>query len=171
MTIAICDMQFENVDTQERVWLSMLSILEKHGLTNVNFKGFMCDSAQANFSAVRVIFGSGDPSIPMANKERTCFFHWKMALEWHTKQLIRPDLEAEHIRLYQEYRKCQSISDANATMASIKTWWFSSGSVSEARLKELNSWMDFWHFRFEQWGSHIYEVTCSVQNGRCWWIF
>jgi hypothetical protein len=146
------------------VWLC-ISILEKHGLTKVNFKGFMCDSAQANFNAVRVIFGSGDPSVSMANKERTCLFHWKMALERHTKQLIRPELQAEHIRLYQEYRKCQSISDANAAMASIKAWWFSSDSVSESGLKELNNWMDFWHFRFEQWGSHISEVTCSVQNG------
>jgi hypothetical protein len=120
MTIAVCDMQSERADAQERVWLCMLTILEKHGLTNVNFKGFMCDSAQANFNAVRVIFGSGDPSVPMANKERTCLFHWKMALERHTKQLIRPDLQAKHIRLYQEYRKCQSISNANAAMASIK---------------------------------------------------
>jgi hypothetical protein len=165
MTIAVCDMQSERADAQERMWLCMLSILEKHGLTKVNFKGFMCDSAQANFNAVRVIFGSGDPSVSMANKERTCLFHWKMALERHTKQLIRPELQAEHIRLCQEYRKCQSISDANAAMASIKAWWFSSGSVSESGLKELNNWMDFWHFRFEEWGLHISEVTCSIQNG------
>jgi hypothetical protein len=78
-----------------------------------------------------------------------------MALERYTKQLIRSDLQAEHIRLCQEYRKSPSIDDANVAMASIKTWWFSSGDVTEARLKELNSWIDFWHFRYEQWGSHI----------------
>jgi hypothetical protein len=152
MTIAVCDIQSERADTQERVWLSMLSILEKHGLMNINFKGFMYDSAQENFNVVRVIFGSGDPTIPMVNKERTCLFHWKMALERHTKQLIRPDLQIEHIRLCQEYRKSQSISDANAAMASIKAWRFSSGSVSEAGLKE-------------QWGSHISHVSYSIQNG------
>ena len=48
----------------------------------------MCDSTQANFNAVRVIFGSGDPTVSMENRERTCLFHWKMALERHTKQLI-----------------------------------------------------------------------------------
>jgi hypothetical protein len=36
-------------------------------------------------------------------------------------------------------------------MASIKAWWFSFGAVTEAGFKELNSWIDFWHFRYEQW--------------------
>jgi hypothetical protein len=139
MTIAICDMQSEKADAQERVWLSMLIVLETHSVINVNFKGFMCDSAHANFNVVRVIFGSGDPSIPMVNKERTCLFHWKMALERHTKQLIRPNLQAEHIMLCQEYRNCQTLSDANAALLSIKAWWFSSDTVFEASLKELNN--------------------------------
>jgi hypothetical protein len=165
MTIAVCDMQSEKSDAQERVWLSMLTVLEKHGIININFKGFMCDSAQANFNAVRVIFESGDPTVPMANKERTCLFHWKMALERHTKQLIRPDLQAEHIRLCQEYRSCQSLDDANAALASIKAWWFSSGVVSEAGLKELTNWVDFWHFRFDQWRSNLSQVPRSVPNG------
>jgi hypothetical protein len=135
MTIAVCDMQSENAEAQERVWSSLLAVMEKHGMSNVNFKGFMCDSAQANFNAVRVIFGSGDRTVPMENRERTCLFHWKMALERHTKQLIRSDLQAEHIRLCQEYRMSPSIADANAAMASIKAWWFSSGAVSEDGLK------------------------------------
>jgi hypothetical protein len=159
LTICVCDMQSEKADAMERVWLSLLSLAEEHGLTNVNFKGFMCDSAQANFSAVRVIFGSGDPKVPMLNKERTCFFHWKMALERHTKQLIRPELQSEHVRLCQEYRKCKTIEDANASLAAIKAWWFSSGAASEMGLKELTNWINFWHFRYEQWGSHISQVS------------
>jgi hypothetical protein len=75
MTIAVCDMQLEAADVQERVWLSLLNVLDKNGVTNVNFKGFMCDSTQANFNAVRVLFGSGDPKVPMENRERTCLFH------------------------------------------------------------------------------------------------
>jgi hypothetical protein len=66
-------------------------------MSNVNFKGFMYDSAQANFNAVRVVFGFGDPTIPMENRERTYLFHWKMALERHRKQLIRSNLQVEHI--------------------------------------------------------------------------
>jgi hypothetical protein len=88
MTIDVCDMQSEKVDAQEHIWMSLLTVTEKHGLSNINFKGFMCDSAQTNFNTVKVIFGSGDPTIPMENRERTCLFHWKMALERHTKKLI-----------------------------------------------------------------------------------
>jgi hypothetical protein len=106
----------------------------------------MCDSAQANFNVVRILFGSGDPTVLMENKERTCQFHWRMSLERHTKQLLRLDLQAEHMHLCQEYRKCQSLSDADAAMASIKAWWFSSGAILESGLKELHDWINFWHF-------------------------
>ena len=47
-------------------------VMEKHGVKNVNFVGFMADSAQANFNAVREIFGSGDKRKPMKDKEQTC---------------------------------------------------------------------------------------------------
>jgi hypothetical protein len=171
MTIVVCDMQSERADAQERVWLSLLAVTEKHGMSNVNFKGFMCDSAQANFNVVRVVFGSEDPTVPMENREKMCLFHWKMALEHHTKQLIRADLQDEHIRLCQEYRKSPSIADANAAMASIKAWWFLSGAVIEAGLKELNSWIDFWHVRYEQWGSHISQVPSFAPNGSFGLIF
>jgi hypothetical protein len=53
ITIAVCDMQSESSDAQTQVWLSMLNILDKNGMSNVNFKGFMCDSTQANFNVVR----------------------------------------------------------------------------------------------------------------------
>jgi hypothetical protein len=45
MTTAICDMQSESPDAQQQLWLSMIDILEKHGVQNANFKGFMCDNA------------------------------------------------------------------------------------------------------------------------------
>ena len=51
--------------------------VKRHGqrwCSNVNFKGFMCDSAQANFNAVKVLFGSGDPKVSMENRERTRLF-------------------------------------------------------------------------------------------------
>jgi hypothetical protein len=108
---------------------------------------------------VRVLFRSGDPKVPMENRERTCMFHSKMALERHMKQLIKPELQAKHIRLCQEYHKCQTIGEADSKMASIKAWWFSSGAVSESGLIELNNWIGFWHFRYQQWGSHISQVS------------
>jgi hypothetical protein len=45
MTFDVCDMQSESSDAQQQLWLSMIDILEKHGVQNANFKGFMCDSA------------------------------------------------------------------------------------------------------------------------------
>ena len=68
-------MMCEMVDTQKQMWLSMLALLKQHELEDVNFKGFMADSAQANFNAVRRIFDSRDKNIPMEDKERTCQFH------------------------------------------------------------------------------------------------
>ena len=81
-----------------------------------------------------------------------------MALDRHTKQLIKPELQARHIELCNDCRKCRSKADADLAMASIKEWWFSSGACSESALKELLSWLDFWHFRYDQWGLHISEV-------------
>ena len=48
---------------------------------NVNFKGFMVDSAHANWIAVRKNYGDGDPSIPLEGHERTCLFHWSANLD------------------------------------------------------------------------------------------
>jgi hypothetical protein len=66
-----------------------------------------------------------------------------MALERHTKQLIKPELQSEHIRLCQEYRKCLTIGEADSKLASIKAWWFSTGAISESGLKELTNWINF----------------------------
>ena len=103
MTIAVCDMQSESYDEQQRLWLSMIDILEKHGVQNANFKGFMYDNAHANFSAVKTMFGSGIPLEPMENRERTYQFHWRMFLERHTKQLIKSDLQSNHMHFCQDY--------------------------------------------------------------------
>ena len=61
----------------------MLAVMEKHGVMEVQFVGFMADNAQANFNAVCEIFGSGNKTIPMKGKERTCQFYWSMALDRH----------------------------------------------------------------------------------------
>ena len=162
MTICVCDMMCEMADAQEQMWISMLALLRCHGIENVNFKGFMADSAQTNFNAIRKIFGFGDKSIPMEGKERTCQFHWAMALDWHTEQLIKPELQAKHIELCHEYQRCTCKVDADLALAALKTWWFLSEACLESSLKELMFWIDFWHFYYEQWGSHISEVWLRV---------
>ena len=161
MTICVCDMMCKMADAQEQMWLSMIDLLNWHGVENVNFKGFMANSAQANFNVVRKIFGSEDRNIPMEGKERTCQFHWSMALDHHTRQLIKPELQTKHIELCNDYWKCRSKADADLAMASIKVWWFSSGACSESALKELSSGLDFWYFPYDQWGSHISKVWAT----------
>ena len=85
MTICVCDMKSKSAEHQKQMWRSMLAVMDRHGVFDVNFCGFMADSTQANFNAVREIFGSGDKSQPMENRERTCLFHWTMTLDRHTK--------------------------------------------------------------------------------------
>ena len=85
-----------------------------------------------------------------------------MALDRHTKQLIKPELQAKHIEFCHKYRRCTCKADADLALAALKAWWFSSGACSESSLKELTSWIDFWHFCYEQWGFHISKVWLRV---------
>ena len=72
VTICVCDMKSKMAEHQKQMWRSLLMVMEKHGVKNVNFAGFMAESAQANFNAVREIFGSGNKNKSMKDKERTC---------------------------------------------------------------------------------------------------
>jgi hypothetical protein len=39
-----------------------------------------------------MVYGSGDATIRMVDKEWTCLFHWIQSLDKHTKQLIKHEL-------------------------------------------------------------------------------
>jgi hypothetical protein len=43
LTIAICDMQFEDVDSQMLMWNALIRVMKEHGVQNVNLKKFMVD--------------------------------------------------------------------------------------------------------------------------------
>ena len=75
MTIAVCDMQSEDTAAQIVVWKNLNAVMARHDVSQPTFKGFMADSAQANWNAIRIVYGNGDASMPMENKERTCLFH------------------------------------------------------------------------------------------------
>jgi hypothetical protein len=75
MTITICDMQSEDTKVQCIMWREFNDLMAKNGVENTNFKGFMADSAQANWNVVRIVYGSGDPKVPMENQEHTCLLH------------------------------------------------------------------------------------------------
>jgi hypothetical protein len=75
MTIAVCDMQSEDTKVQCIMWRELNDLKAKNGVENTNFKGFMADSAHANWNAIRIVYGSDDPKVPMENRERTCLLH------------------------------------------------------------------------------------------------
>ena len=92
MTIAVCDLQSEDAAAQMILWKNLNVVMARHGVPSPKFKGFMVDSAQANWNAIRVIYGTGDATVPMKDQERTCLFHWAQSLEKHMKVDICADL-------------------------------------------------------------------------------
>jgi hypothetical protein len=81
MTITICDMQSEDTKVQCIMWRKFNNLMRKNSVENPNFKGFMVDTAQVNWNAVRIVYGSGDPKISMANRKCTCLSHHTILLK------------------------------------------------------------------------------------------
>jgi hypothetical protein len=62
------------------MWNALVRVMKKHGMQNVNFKGFVAICVQANFNVIITLFGSGDPKLPMENQEWTSLYHWAQSL-------------------------------------------------------------------------------------------
>jgi hypothetical protein len=162
MTIAVCDMQSEDAVAQMVLWKNLNDVMARHSVTKPKFKGFMADSAQGNWNAVRVIYGSGDATIPMKDQERTCLFHWAQSLEKHTKADIRADLQHQHRQLCRQYKNAASADESETRYLAIRAWWLSSGATTEQGLSRLELWLAFWHFRYRQWGGFMQLVRLAV---------
>ena len=61
LPIACRNIQSEDGVTQIVFWKILKSVMTKNGVPNVNFKGFMVDSAQSNWNAVNTTYGDSDP--------------------------------------------------------------------------------------------------------------
>ncbi len=57
------------------MWTKFNETMSKHGFLKPNFKIFMVDSTQANWNAVKIVYGLGVPFVKMVDKEHTCLFH------------------------------------------------------------------------------------------------
>ena len=143
-------------------WKNVNDVMARHGVPSPKFKGFMADSAQANWNAVRMIYGSGDATVPMKDQERTCLFHWAQSLEKHTKADIRADLQHQHKQLCRQYKNATSTSESDTRYLAIRAWWLSSGATSEEGLSRLELWLAFWHFRYRQWGGFMQLVSVLI---------
>jgi hypothetical protein len=120
MTIAICDMQSEDTKVQCIMWRELNDLMAKNGVENTNFKGFMADSAQANWNAVLIIYGSGDPKVPIENRERTCLLHWTTSLKRHTQKYIKPDMQDQHSCLCKQYKDSEMMDEAESRYLAIR---------------------------------------------------
>jgi hypothetical protein len=49
--------------------------MQKHDFPKPNFKGFMANSAQANWNTIKIVYGLGDLFVRTIDKECTCLFH------------------------------------------------------------------------------------------------
>ena len=159
MTIACCDMQSEDTDAQIVFWKNLNAVMERHDIPNPQFMGFMADSAQANWNALRIIYGNGNPKDPMVDRERTCYFHWSQSFEKHNKQYIAEEFREQHKRLCMQYRDSTTMAEADMRYLAIRAWWLSSGAASETSLRHLDLWLAFWHFRYRQWGGCMQFVS------------
>jgi hypothetical protein len=45
----------------------------------------MANNAQVHWNAIKVVYGFGDATVRMVDKEWTCLFHWTQSLDKHTK--------------------------------------------------------------------------------------
>ena len=109
MTIAICDMQSKDTEVQVQFWRSLNAVISQHGVYNPNFKGFMADSAMANWNGVRIVYSSGSAHKVMENRERTCLLHWSNSLHKHTQKHIKQSLQQHHIALCKQYKESKSV--------------------------------------------------------------
>jgi hypothetical protein len=74
--------------------------MPNNGVPNVNFKGFMEDSAQANWNVVKKIYGDGEPTLPMIKDEYTCLLRWSSTLDKVMHKYINPSLQFQHKQIY-----------------------------------------------------------------------
>ena len=112
MTIACSDMQSEYYTIQILFWQNLNSVLARSGVPKTNFKGFMVDSAQANWNAVRIVYGSGNIAEPMENREQTCLFHWTQSMEKHIVAEIRRNLQDQYRLLCKQHKNATSFEDS-----------------------------------------------------------
>jgi hypothetical protein len=161
MTIATCDMQSEDTEIQVQFWKCLNNVMSQHGIEHPNFKGFMADSAMANWNAVRIVYGSGSAKDEMENRERTCLLHWSTSLQKHTQKHIKEAFQQQHNTLCKQYKDAKSMEEAETRYLAIRSWWLSSGAATEDALHHLDHWLAFWHFRYRQWGGFMQMVSAN----------
>jgi hypothetical protein len=63
-------MQFEDGVAQTLFQKNLISVMSENGVSKVNFKA---DNVHVNWNVVKLIYGDGNPSLPMVGCERIFF--------------------------------------------------------------------------------------------------
>ncbi len=50
------------------MWTKFTETMLKHKFPKSNFIGFMVDNTQANWNAIKIVYGLGDPFVKMVDK-------------------------------------------------------------------------------------------------------
>jgi hypothetical protein len=166
MTIATCEILSDEVNSQKLMWLALNNVMERNGVPNPYFKGFVADGDDANWMAVRIVYGNGNPNRKMVGRERYNEVDWTGSLERYAVEHIRPDLREMHKRLCTNFKEAKTPWEAEEFYHCTRDWWLSSGAATEDGLRELDDWLGFWHFRFRQWGGfyELVRVDCLFIN-------
>jgi hypothetical protein len=85
-------------------------------------KGFMADSAQANWNVVQIVYGSGDPKVPMENRERTSLVQWTTSLKRHTQKFIKPNMQDQYNHLCKQCKDSKTMDEAESRYLAIRAW-------------------------------------------------
>ena len=112
LIIACCEMQSEDNATQIFFWKKLNFVIAENCVPNVNFKGFMTDSAQVTWNTVRTIYGDGSPCLSMVARERTCLSNWYASLDKVTQKYIKFPLQFKHKQICEKYKDAQTMDDA-----------------------------------------------------------
>ena len=158
MTIASCDMQSEDTEAQLVFWKNLNSVMERNGVAAPNFKGFMADNAQANWNAVRILYGNGNKEDKMEDRERSCLFHWTQNMVQYTEKYFPEELREQHKKMCNQYRTATTLTEADTLYHALQAWWISTGVLGEKALTNLGTWLAFWHHRYRQWGGFMSAV-------------
>ena len=79
----------------------------------------MADNAYANWNAVQIVYGNGDPKVPMENQKYTYLLHWTTSLQWHTQKHIKPDMQDQHNRLFKQFKDSKTMEEAESRYLAI----------------------------------------------------
>jgi hypothetical protein len=114
MTIAVCDMQLEDMKVQCIMWKEFNDLMRQNSVGKPNFKCFMIDDVQANWIAIQIVYGNGNPKVPMENQKRTCLLYWTSLLQRHTQKHIKPNMQDQYNRLCKQYKDSKTMEVAKS---------------------------------------------------------